>query len=195
MLNHFLGNSQRAYLCSWNLEVWWQGLGGNLGSRAVLTVSWCFCPWGTFSVIVLIRRCSTFGESPGNLWHLIDACAGRSTCLPMDQALPCSSALRIFSFPRGILKIGEDPEVIPMSWKLMGIPPAPRAPESSLEMTCTAWGSPYTVHLHIWASWSLAGGRCFCCCPASHGLWALLPVSLTQDQGAAEMRASLPNPH
>ena len=39
----------------------------------------------------------------------------------------------------------------------MGIPPAPRAPESSLDMTCTAWGSPYTVHLHIRTSWSLAG--------------------------------------
>ena len=195
MLNHFLGKSQRACLCSWNLEVWWEGLGGNLGSRAVLTLSWWFCPWGTCSVTVLIQRCSAFGENPGNMRHLIDAYARKSTFLPMDQALPCSSALHISSFPRGILKIDEDLDVIPWSWKLMGIPPAPRAPESSLDMTCTAWGSPYMVHLHVQTSWSLARGGCFCCCPASHGLRALLPASLSQDQGAAEMWASPPNPH
>ena len=37
-------------------------------------------------------------------------------------------------------------------------------------------------------------GGCFCCCPASHGLRAPLPASLSQDQGAAEMQASLQTP-
>ena len=139
MLTHFLGKSQRACLCAWNLEVWWQGLGGNLGSRVVLTAAWWFCPWGTCSVTVLIWRRHPFGESPGNLWHLTDASARRSTCPAVDQAL-CSPALHVSSFPQGILKIAEDPDVIPWSWKLMGIPSGRRAPESSLDVTCTAWG-------------------------------------------------------
>ena len=200
MLNHFLGNSQRACLCSWNLEVWWQGLGGNLGSRAVLTVSWCFCPWGTCSVTMLIWRCSAFGESPGNLWHLIDAYARRSTCLPMGQALPCSSALHISSFPRGILKVDKDSDVIPWNWKLMELKVDGHSP-------CTQGTGVLSGHdlhsmgesIHGASSYSdlLVSGRggCFCCCPASHGLRAPLPASLSQDQGAAEMQASPPNPH
>lgn len=36
-LNHFLVKSQREWLGFWNSEVWWRGLGQDLGSRVVLT--------------------------------------------------------------------------------------------------------------------------------------------------------------
>lgn len=92
------------------------------------------------------------------------ACAGRFSCLPLDEAFPCSPALIIFLLSEKILKIEEGPDIIPRSGRSMGVPSAPRALEASVQMTCTACESPHRMHLDVWAPQTLAPGSCLCCC-------------------------------